>query len=99
MSAQVGVAGSTEVGEWCMFGGQVGIAGHVRIASRTHSGAQAGIAGPVIKEGRTLLGSPAIDARRFAKSAAVFRNLPDMFRRLNELEEQVKTLTKDKQEK
>ena len=99
MSAQVGVAGSTEVGEWCMFGGQVGIAGHVRIASHTHSGAQAGIAGPVIKEGRTLLGSPAIDARRFAKSAAVFRNLPDMFRRLNELEEQVKTLTKDKQEK
>ena len=99
MSAQVGVAGSTEVGEWCMFGGQVGIAGHVRIASRTHSGAQAGIAGPVIKEGRTLLGSPAIDARRFAKSAAVFRNLPDMFRRLNESEEQVKTLTKDKQVK
>lgn len=86
MSAQVGVAGSTEIGEWCMFGGQVGITGHVKIAPRTHSGAQAGIAGPVVKEGRTLLGSPAIDAKKFAKSAAVFRNLPDMFRRLNDME-------------
>lgn len=86
MSAQVGVAGSTTIGEWCVFGGQVGIAGHVKIASRTQSGAQAGIAGPVIKEGRTLLGSPAIDAKRFAKSAAVFRNLPDVYSRLNELQ-------------
>lgn len=25
MSSQVGVAGSTKVGEWCMFGGQVGV--------------------------------------------------------------------------
>lgn len=89
MSAQVGVAGSTKIGEWCMFGGQVGVAGHAKIAARTHSGAQAGIAGSVIKEGRTIIGSPAIDARKFARAQAVFRNLPDMFSRLNELEREV----------
>ena len=25
MAAQVGVAGSTKIGEWCMFGGQVAL--------------------------------------------------------------------------
>ena len=89
MSAQVGVAGSTKIGEWCMFGGQVGITGHAKIAARTHSGAQAGIAGPILKEGQTVLGSPAIDARRFAKAAAVFRNLPEMYRQVNEMKREL----------
>lgn len=97
MSAQVGVAGSTKIGEWCMFGGQVGIAGHSTIAARTHSGAQAGIAGSVVKGGRTLLGSPAIDARRFAKSAAVFRNLGDMYAQLNALQREVDKLKENKE--
>lgn len=99
MSAQVGVAGSTSIGEWCMFGGQVGIAGHVRIASRTHCGAQAGIPGPVLKEGRTIIGSPAIDARKFARSAAVFNNLPEMFRQLNALQKEVDRLKDENKDK
>lgn len=99
MSAQVGVAGSTSIGEWCMFGGQVGIAGHVRIASRTHCGAQAGIPGPVLKEGRTIIGSPAIDARKFARSAAVFNNLPEMFRQLNALQKEVDRMKDENKDK
>lgn len=94
MSAQCGVAGSTKIGSWCMFGGQVGIAGHATIADRTHSGAQAGIAGSVIKEGQTIIGSPAIDARKFARSNAVFRNLPEMFSELNALRKEVEQLKK-----
>ena len=99
MSAQVGVAGSTKIGEWCMFGGQVGITGHAKIASRTHSGAQAGIAGPILKEGQTVLGSPAIDARRFAKAAAVFRNLPEMFRQVNEMKREMDKQKNEHKEK
>lgn len=85
MSAQVGVAGSTKIGEWCMFGGQVGIAGHISVADRTQSGAQAGIAGNVRKPGQTIIGSPAIDARRFARASAVFKNLPEMYADVNEM--------------
>lgn len=85
MSAQVGVAGSAKIGEWCMFGGQVGIAGHIAVADRTHSGAQAGIAGNVRKPGQTIIGSPAIDARRFARASAVFKNLPEMYADVNHL--------------
>ena len=78
MSAQVGVAGSAHIGQWCMFGGQVGIAGHISVADRTQSGAQAGIAGTVRRPGTTIIGSPAIDARRFARATAVFKNLPEL---------------------
>ena len=78
MSSQVGVAGSTKIGKWCTFAGQVGVAGHVNIADHTIGAAKAGIAGPVIKENKTLLGIPAIDAHKFARCNAVFRNLPEM---------------------
>lgn len=88
MSAQVGVAGSAKVGQWCMFGGQVGIAGHIEVADRTQSGAQAGIAGSVRKPGTVIIGSPAMDARKFARCTAVFKNLPEMFRDVNWLKQQ-----------
>lgn len=92
MSAQTGVAGSAKIGEWCMFGGQVGIAGHISIANRTTAGATASIAGAIKKEGTALLGTPAIDARRFARANAVFRNLPDMYKELQELRREVAEL-------
>ncbi len=93
ISAQTGVAGSTKVGEWCMFGGQVGVAGHSEIAGRTRAGAQAGIAGNVRKEGATIQGSPAIDAKRFARASAVFKNLPEIFRQINEMQRALDRLT------
>lgn len=89
MSAQVGVAGSAKIGEWCMFGGQVGIAGHISIADRTQSGAQAGIAGAIRKPGQTIIGSPAMDARQFARCTAVFKNLPEMYRDVNEIKRNI----------
>lgn len=92
MSSQVGVAGSTKIGKWCVFGGQVGIAGHVNIADHTSGGAKAGIAGPVKKENTTLLGIPAIDAHKFARCNAVFRNLPQMSTELQELKREIAAL-------
>ena len=89
MSAQVGVAGSTKVGEWCLFGGQVGVAGHISVADRTQSGAQAGIAGNVRKPGQVIIGSPAFDARSFARCSAAFKNLPQIWADVNELKKQV----------
>ena len=85
MSAQVGVAGSTKIGQWCMFGGQVGIAGHIEVADRTRSGAQAGIAGKVRKSDQVIIGSPAMDARQFARCSAVFKNLPELWKDVNDL--------------
>lgn len=92
MSAQVGVAGSTKIGEWCMFGGQVGIGGHAAIADRTMAGAQSGIPNTVKKPGTAIQGSPAIEARNFWRSSAIFKNLPDIWSDINKLKKQVAQL-------
>lgn len=94
MAAQGGIAGSTKIGNWCMFGGQVGMAGHISIADRTNVGAQAGISNNIRKSGTTIIGSPAWDAKGFMKSAAIFRQLPDMYKKINDLQRQIEELSK-----
>lgn len=91
MASQCGVAGSTKVGEWSMFGGQVGVAGHAKLGDKLYVGAQAGIAGNT-KGGQTIIGSPAIDARVFARSSAVFKKLPEMYTTLNALQKEIEKL-------
>ena len=68
-----GIAGSAKIGKYCIIAGQVGISGHLSIADHTTIGPQAGIIGSISEEGRTVLGSPAIDARQYFRSYAVFR--------------------------
>lgn len=92
MAAQVGVAGSTKVGKWCMFGGQVGMAGHISIADGTQVGAQAGITNTIKKAEAPIIGSPAIDAKAYMKSYAVYRRLPEIYQELNALKREVEKL-------
>ncbi len=92
MAAQTGVSGSSKVGKYCMMGGQVGIAGHLEIADNTGIGAQAGIAKSVKKKGTKIIGSPAISVMDYFKSYTVFTTLPEMSRRLKQLEEKVLNL-------
>jgi UDP-3-O-[3-hydroxymyristoyl] glucosamine N-acyltransferase len=94
MAGQTGIAGSTKVGKNCMFAGQVGIAGHLKIADGVKIGAQSGIHSDVKQENSVLLGYPAIDHRDFARSSIVFKQLPEMSRKLRELERQLELLRK-----
>jgi|WetSurSiteA1Bulk_404760.scaffolds.fasta_scaffold04012_3 UDP-3-O-[3-hydroxymyristoyl] glucosamine N-acyltransferase len=96
MAGQTGISGSTKVGKNCMFGGQVGLAGHLKVADGTRIGAQSGIPGDVKKENSVLLGYPAIDARDFMRSSVVFKNLPEVKKKIDDLEKQVEMLKKDK---
>ena len=91
MSAQVGVAGSTNVGEWCMFGGQVGIAGHIHIGNKVFLGAQSGVPGS-IEANQTLIGTPPMPQRAFFKSQAIFQRLPEIYKQLNMLQKEVEEL-------
>lgn len=93
IAAQVGIAGSAKIGSWCMFGGQVGIAGHITVGDKVTAGAQAGIAGN-IEANRTIQGSPAIDAKNFGRSSVVYKNLPDMYRTVKRLEQEIEELKK-----
>ena len=88
MCAQVGVAGSTKIGHHCILAGQVGVAGHIEIADQCVFGAQTGVAGSVKKPG-IYQGSPAIDASVWRRSIVGFKQLPEMIKKLNELEKKL----------
>ena len=86
----VQVGHNTQVGEHCCVIGQAGIADHVTIAEGTIVGAQAGVAGDI---GPGIwLGSPAILAKDARRVFPVLARLPELLRRLRELEEKVATL-------
>lgn len=93
IASQTGIAGSAKVGEWCMFGGQVGIAGHIKVGNRVTVGAQSGIPGNT-KDGMVLMGYPAIDPKQFARSAAIYKKLPEMYTELNKLQKELEELKK-----
>ena len=93
MASQAGVAGSAKIGEWCMFGGQVGVAGHIKVGDHVTVGAQSGIPGNT-KSGSTLMGYPAIDPKQFARSAAIYKKLPDMYTELGRLQKEIEELKK-----
>ena len=93
MAAQVGVAGSTKIGKHCMFGGQVGLAGHIKITDHVNFGAQSGVISD-IKEPTTVLGAPAIQAKAFMRSSAIFNRLPDMYRTMGQLQREIAELKK-----
>lgn len=94
MSAQVGVAGSTKIGKWCMFGGQVGISGHISIGDKTFLGAQSGVPGN-IKGNTKLIGTPPMEPKAYFKSIALTRKLPEIYKQLGDLQKQVEELKKD----
>lgn len=94
MAAQVGIAGSVKIGRHCMFGGQVGLAGHIHIADNVNFGAQSGVISD-IKEATTVLGAPAINAKAFMRSSAIFGKLPDIYRTIGKLEREIEQLKKD----
>lgn len=83
--AQVGIAGSTKVGKFTTIAGQVGIAGHLRIGDRATIAAQSGVMHHV-PEGQKWLGSPAQPDRVAKRQLLALERLPDLLRRVAELE-------------
>ncbi len=90
IAAQTGIAGSTKVGDYVMIGGQVGLAGHINIPNKTRIGAQAGLGTNPKEEGETLLGSPAFAVKQYMKSYIIFRQLPELQKRIDTLEKIIK---------
>jgi UDP-3-O-[3-hydroxymyristoyl] glucosamine N-acyltransferase len=93
IAAQTGVSGSTKIGENCVIGGQVGLVGHIRIADKTSIGAQSGIGKNITKPGTAVQGSPAFDYKENLKSQVIFRKLPLLQKKLDDLEEKILNLS------
>lgn len=91
IAAQAGVSGSTKIGNGVMIGGQAGLAGHLQVGDGSKINAQAGL-GKSLKPGSSVTSSPAYDYGQAIRSQAIARNLPEMEKRIKELEELVKQL-------
>jgi UDP-3-O-[3-hydroxymyristoyl] glucosamine N-acyltransferase len=96
IAAQAGVSGSTKIGDNVMIGGQAGLVGHIQIADGGRINAQSGVSKSLKTPGATVTGSPAYDYTSVLRSQAVFRNLPNLEKRIYELELLVKQLMAEK---
>lgn len=92
IAAQTGIAGSTKIGKDCMIGGQVGIVGHITIADKVKIAAQSGIGSSLTTEGEIVQGSPAFGIGDYKRTYVVFRKLPELEKRVKELEQMLKDL-------
>src|SRR5436853_4639739 len=91
LCGQVGLAGSTKVGEGCILAGQVGTAGHLTIGNRAVITAKSGVPNDVPPAG-LYSGYPAVENRQWLKTHAALNRLPELQRRVRELEEQIEKL-------
>lgn len=96
IAAQAGVSGSTKLGNNVMIGGQAGIVGHISIADGSKINAQSGVSKSIKTPNTAVTGSPAFDYTAALRSQAVSRNLPELEKRIKELEKLVQQLLAEK---
>jgi UDP-3-O-[3-hydroxymyristoyl] glucosamine N-acyltransferase len=91
LCGQVGLAGSTKVGNDCILAGQVGTAGHLSVGDGAVITAQSGIPNDVPP--RSLYsGYPAVDNREWLKTVAALNRLPELHKRVRDLEAELSQL-------
>ena len=91
LCGQVGLAGSTKVGDNCIFAGQSASSGHLSVGDDSVVYGQAGLPGDL--PARSIVGgSPAVDSRLWMKFTAALNRLPDLQRRVRDLETEIARL-------
>jgi len=93
--AQVGISGSTELGQGVVLAGQVGVVGHLKIGDGARAGAQAGVAHD-IADGETVTGYPAMPHREWLRMSAALPRVPELLREVRRLQQRVEQLEREK---
>ena len=96
IAAQSGISGSTKIGKNVMIGGQAGLVGHIQIADGSKINAQSGVGKSIKIPNTAVTGSPAFEYGHALRSQILSRNLPEMEKRVKELEQIVQKLLKEK---
>jgi UDP-3-O-[3-hydroxymyristoyl] glucosamine N-acyltransferase len=91
LCGQVGLAGSTKVGANCIFAGQSASSGHLSVGDKSVVYGQSGLPGD-LPPGSVVAGSPAVDSRLWLKFTAALNRLPDLQKRVRDLEAEVERL-------
>jgi len=93
IAAQVGLSGSSKVGKGVMMGGQSGAAGHLSIADGVKVAARSGITKSIEKPNSTITGFPAAEHSTALRAQIHLKNLPNLEKRVKELEILVEQLS------
>lgn len=88
--SQTGIGGSSEIGDGAVLGGQVGVADHVTIEAGTIIAAKAGVMGKISRG--IYSGAPVLPHKEWWRAVSIFNKLPDLKRKVDELENKVKDL-------
>ncbi len=88
IASQTGIAGSSKVGKRAMMGGQVGVIGHLKLGDDVKIAAQSGV-GNDLPDKAIVQGSPAYNVGDYKRSYVYFKKLPDLVKRINELEKKL----------
>src|SRR5271165_4489512 len=88
LCGQVGLAGSTRVGDNCIFAGQAASSGHLTVGDNTIVTAQSGLPRDV-PANSIRSGSPAVDNKEWLRMVAAQRQLPELIKRVRQLEDQL----------
>lgn len=86
--AQVGIAGSSKLGNQVVLAGQVGVAGHLKIGNQVIVGAKSGVMHN-IPDGEKWLWIPAQPDREVKRQVLAMQKLPELLRRVAELEKKL----------
>ena len=89
IAALTGISGSTKIGKNVIIGGQAGLAGHLQIADGTKINGKSGVSKSIKKPNTSVTGTPAIDYSTSMRIQALNRNLPELEKRLKDLEKLV----------
>jgi UDP-3-O-[3-hydroxymyristoyl] glucosamine N-acyltransferase len=93
IAAQVGVSGSTKIGKNVMVGGQAGFAGHIAIADGIKIAGRTGVTKSFMTANMTITGYPAAEQKQSLRSQVYVKNLPELEKRVQELEILVQQLS------
>lgn len=91
--SQVGISGSSRLGNYVTLAGQVGMVGHIEVGDRAIVAAQSGIS-KSIPAGGVFWGTPALPINDQKESIAVVRRLPKLVEKVKNLERKLAEIEK-----
>ena len=93
LCAQVGIAGSAKLGNYAVIAGQVGVAGHLKIGNQVTIASKSGVMND-IPDGEKWFGIPAQPDHDVKRQIIAQRQLPELLKRVAELEKKLGVNTK-----
>ncbi len=91
LCAYVGISGSSTIEDYVVLAGKAGVGGHISIGRGSKIGGQAGVTGS-LPAGSYVIGNPALPFYLDRRLNVLKQRLPDLFKRVNQIEDHLKIL-------